>query len=158
MAAKIRRREFLSKTGLAGVSAWLGPKILAAPGRVAAPGGGGGTAEIADVAVAAGTDYGAMTVRAVPLDDRGEEAWGAGWTAWADAPSTVRDLVRGTIPVAKKKAKKYGIELALWSVESPRPLWAARTTAVSKGDLRSGVGDLLRLTIESLKDTPWLGP
>lgn len=68
MAAKIRRREFLSRTALAGVSAWLSPKILAASGRSAfAFPGAGGAAEIADVAVAAGTDYGTMTVRAVGL-------------------------------------------------------------------------------------------
>jgi hypothetical protein len=101
---------------------------------------------------------GALTVRAVPLDGLGEAAWSAAWASRADAPSTVRDLVRSTVPVARKKAKMYGVELALWDDEASRPLWAARTGPVSIRDLKAGVGDLLRLTMESLKDTPWLGP
>ncbi len=100
---------------------------------------------------------GAITVRAVPLDGMDEKAWGAAWTAWVDAPSTVRELIQRTVPVPKKKAGRYGIEIALWDAEASRPLWAARTRGVSKGDLREGVGDLLRLTIEDLKETPWLG-
>jgi len=101
---------------------------------------------------------GALTVRAVSLDDVGEAAWSAAWASWADAPSTVRDLVRSTVPVAKKKAKMYGVELALWDDEASQPLWAARTSPVSIRDLKAGVSDLLRLTMEALKDTPWLGP
>ena len=101
---------------------------------------------------------GAVTIRAVPLDDIDEKAWGAAWTAWADAPSTVRDLIDKTVPVAKKKAKRYGIEIALWDVETAQPLWAARTTTIGRRDLQESVGDLLQLTIDSLRDTPWLGP
>lgn len=101
---------------------------------------------------------GAMTIRAVALDDLGEKAWSADWTSWVEAPSTVRDLIRKTVPVPKKKSKIYGIELALWDVETARPLWAARTRPISVNDLRLGVGDLLQLTIESLKETPWLRP
>ena len=66
MTKKMHRREFLSQTALAGVSAVLGPKALA--------GMNGGTtdalrgaAPIADVAVASGTDAGAMTLKAVEL-------------------------------------------------------------------------------------------
>ncbi len=101
---------------------------------------------------------GALTVRAVPLDGVGEKAWSDAWTAWADGPSTVRDLVERTVPVPKKKAKMFGVEIALWDAEASRPLWAARTRPVSIRDLKAGVSDLLRLTMEALKDTPWLGP
>ncbi len=101
---------------------------------------------------------GALTVRAVPLDGVGEKAWSEAWTAWADAPSTVRDLAERTIPVPKKKAMMYGVEIAVWDAEASRPLWAARTRPVSIRDLKAGVSELLRLTMESLKDTPWLGP
>ena len=66
MTKKMHRREFLSQTALAGFSAVLGPKALA--------GMNGGTtdalrgaAPIADVAVASGTDAGAMTLKAVEL-------------------------------------------------------------------------------------------
>ena len=114
-------------------------------------------AAILDALAQEGVD-GAMTVRAVALDKLGEKPWGDAWTAWADSPSTVRELVRKTVPVPKKKAKSYGIELALWSVESAQPLWAARTGVIAVRDLHAGVGDLLQLTIDSLKDTPWLGP
>lgn len=101
---------------------------------------------------------GAMTVRTVPLDKVGESAWAEAWSAWAEHPSTVADLVRRTIPVGKKRAKRYGIEFALWDLTSRRPVWTARTGSHALGELRSGVGDLLQLAIEALRDTVWLGP
>lgn len=101
---------------------------------------------------------GAVTVRTVPLDKIGEAEWAAAWSAWADAPSTVADLVRKTIPVGKKRAKRYGIEFALWDLSSRQPVWAARTGAQSLREIQSGVGDLLQLAIAALRDTVWLGP
>jgi len=101
---------------------------------------------------------GALTVRVVPLEAEGEDGWAAAWRAWAAAPSGVGDLVRKTVPVQKKKAKRYGVEFALWDIGSPRPLWAARTGTYGLRDLQMGVSDLLQAAITSLRDTPWLRP
>jgi hypothetical protein len=99
---------------------------------------------------------GAMTVRAVPVEKDGEEPWAAAWRAWADSPSTVADLVLKSIPAPVKKAKRYGIEFALWDLSTTRPVWAARTSVHTRGELSSGVGDLLQLAIGALEETPWL--
>lgn len=66
MEKKINRREFISRTALAGVSVVLAPKVLAGlDGN--GPAAARGAAEFADVAVAIGSDHGAMTVKAVEL-------------------------------------------------------------------------------------------
>ena len=99
---------------------------------------------------------GVMTVRAVGLDDVGEEGWVADWRAWLASESTVRQLIEKTLPLPPKRAKRYGIEFALWGTTPGRRLWAARTGACTRDDLKSGVADLLRLAIDGLKDARWL--
>ena len=99
---------------------------------------------------------GVMTVRAVALDDLGEDAWVAAWKAWLAGESTVRQLIEQTLPLPPKRAKRYGIEFALWGGNPSRRLWAARTNTCSRNDLESGVGDLLQLAIDGLKDSRWL--
>jgi hypothetical protein len=99
---------------------------------------------------------GVMTVRAVGLDDAGEAGWVAEWQTWLAGESTVRQLVERTLPMPSKRAKKYGIEFALWGGTPGRRLWAARTGVCTRKDLESGVGDLLQLAIDGLKDSRWL--
>ena len=64
MATKIDRREFLSRTAKIGAGAVLGNRVLSAlaDGPVAARAAG-----VAGIAVVSGTDYGAMTAKAVEL-------------------------------------------------------------------------------------------
>jgi len=99
---------------------------------------------------------GVMTVRAVGLDEIGEEGWVTDWRAWLDGDSTVRQLIERTLPVPPKRARRYGIEFALWGTTQGRRLWAARTGVCTRDDLESGVADLLRLAIDGLKDANWL--
>lgn len=99
---------------------------------------------------------GVMTVRAVALDDVGEDAWVAAWKTWLAGESTVRQLIEQTLPLPPKRAKRYGIEFALWGGSPGRRLWAARTNTCSRSDLEEGVGELLQLAIDGLKDSRWL--
>ena len=99
---------------------------------------------------------GAITVRAVGLDEIGEEGWAAEWEAWVAKESTIRQLVERTLPLPPKRAKLYGIEFALWDARPGRLLWAARTGTCPRRELQQGVGDLLQLAIDGLKGAGWL--
>jgi hypothetical protein len=96
-----------------------------------------------------------LTVRAVGLESTGEAAWVEAWNTWLRGPSTVRDLVERTIPVPRQRAKRYGVEFALWDLRTPRRLWAARTGVHSLKELRRGVSELLLVTIEELEEARW---
>ena len=99
---------------------------------------------------------GAITVRAVGLDEIGETGWAAGWEAWVAKESTIRELIEQTLPLPPKRAKRYGIEFALWDARPGHLLWAARTGTCARKDLQSGVSELLQLAIDGLKEAHWL--
>lgn len=98
---------------------------------------------------------GVMTVRAVSLDKKEKEAWIQDWRAWIGTESTPRQLVEESLPLPSKKSKTYGIEFTLWGAPG-RKLWAARTGPCSRSQLKSGVADLLQLTIDVMKDAHWV--
>jgi hypothetical protein len=95
-----------------------------------------------------------MTVRAVSLDKMEKDAWAQDWHKWIESDSTVRQLVEQSLPLPKKKSKHYGIEFTLW--DSTGKLWAARTGDCARSDLKSGVADLLQITIDAMKDAHWI--
>jgi hypothetical protein len=97
-----------------------------------------------------------ITVRAVRLDEIDEATWAARWKDWLDGTSGPRELIRETIPTAEKPGKRYGIEVALWDVEPARRLWAGRSDAHTRKELRSGVGDILGLVMNALRDAQLL--
>jgi hypothetical protein len=98
---------------------------------------------------------GVMTVRAVSLDETGKDRWAQDWHAWLESDSTIRQLVEQSLPLPKKKSKKYGIEFTLWG-SGGRKLWAARTGACSRSDLKSSTAELLQLAIDAMKDAHWV--
>jgi hypothetical protein len=100
---------------------------------------------------------GVMTVRAVSLTlDKGEkDRWAQNWQTWIESEQTVRQLVEQTLPLPKKKSSNYGIEFTLWG-SAGQKLWAARTGITARSDLKSGVSDLLQLTIDAMRDARWV--
>ena len=70
---------------------------------------------------------GAITVRLVPLDDLKEEGWAEEWRRQAGPDVRVRDLIEQTLPIPEKRAKRYGIEVAMWDSTDWQVIWAART-------------------------------
>ena len=98
---------------------------------------------------------GVMTVHAVSLDKTEKDSWAQDWHAWVESDSTVRQLIEQTLPLPRKKSKRYGIEFTLWN-SAGHKLWVARTGSCARSDLKSGVADLLQLAIDALKDARWV--
>jgi hypothetical protein len=94
---------------------------------------------------------GVMTVRAVAVDDMGEENWAAAWKSNLAKDSSVRDLIEQSLPLTEKTAKHYGVEFALWDRRTPGALWAARSGVHTRKQLRKGVTEPAR---QKLFDTP----
>ena len=99
---------------------------------------------------------GAITVRLVPLDDRSEEEWAAGWSEWTGSAPRVRGLIEETLPVPEKKAKRYGVEVALWSSPEWGLVWAARSDSYKRGQLEGAAAPFVRLTMAALREASLL--
>ena len=97
-----------------------------------------------------------LTVKATPIDKSDDAAWIGAWERFTAEPSTIRELVQRTLPLPEKRAKRYGIEFALWGTGPGKLHWAARTGACSRKQLSEGVADLLQLALDALKDDRWL--
>lgn len=97
-----------------------------------------------------------LTVRAAPIAKSDDAAWIAEWERFTVESSTIRELVERTLPLPAKKAKRYGIEFALWGTGPGALHWAARTGTCTRKQLSEGVSDLLQLAIDDLKDARWL--
>jgi hypothetical protein len=94
---------------------------------------------------------GVLTVRAVPLQGEADKSWPAAWDAWVEAPTTVRALVAAS-QAEPKGAKRYGVEVTLWELESGARPWAARTGVYERKKLREAAGDLMQETIALLRE------
>jgi len=93
-----------------------------------------------------------LTVRAVPIDGVSEADWSKTWTAWLDAPATIRELVQQSVPVSAKAAKRYGVEISLWQLGSGKRTWSARTIVFERKKLRDAASDLMQETIALLRE------
>lgn len=109
---------------------------------------------ILDAIDAGGIDA-VLTVRAIRIERRGDDDWIAAWDRWSAAAATPRELIEASLPITGKKAKKYGVEFALWEIAGPRRLWAARSDVVQRKRLDDGSGDLLQAAIADLRDRGW---
>lgn len=98
-----------------------------------------------------------MTVRAasLTLDKAEKDRWAQDWNTWLESEQTVRQLVEKTLPLPKRKSSNYGIEFTLWN-STGHKVWAARTGVCARSDLKSGVGDLLQLVIDAMRDARWV--
>jgi hypothetical protein len=93
---------------------------------------------------------GVITVRAVRLKDLSEEDWIATWKKQVESDGTIRELIEETLPLADEKAKKYGVELAVWDVETGVRFWAGRTNVLNRKQLSKGVPEFVRGVIGAL--------
>jgi len=87
---------------------------------------------------------GAITVRAVPLQDVTEEQWIADWKEQIEGTGTLRELIEETLPLPGERAGKYGVELTVWDVEKRTRVWAGRTNVLNRGELRKGIPEFVR--------------
>ena len=94
---------------------------------------------------------GAITVRAVPLKDLSEVEWSSAWREAVRTDSDLRTLIDETLPLPEKKAKRYGVEVALWDSASRRHIWAARTDSYTRKEMRDGAGEFVQFVMRALR-------
>jgi hypothetical protein len=93
----------------------------------------------------------ALTVRLVPLVERTAEEWHAAWEQALDHDATLRGLIEEALPESQAQASRYGVEVTLWNAASQRRVWAGRTEAHTKKELRKGAGGLVQSVMDALK-------
>ncbi len=95
---------------------------------------------------------GAISIRVVPLDDLTEEQWAQAWTESMSHDSNLRMLIEQTLPVQPSKARRFGVEIAVWDTQNRYRVWAGRTAAWKRKKLREGAGDFIQFTLAEMKD------
>ena len=94
---------------------------------------------------------GAISVRAVPLPNKdAETAWADDWAGQVRSSQLLRQLVEQTLPAAGQKAKRYGLEVALWHAEDGRRVWAGRTDPYTVAEMRKGAADFAQYVMHGL--------
>jgi hypothetical protein len=95
----------------------------------------------------------AITVRLVPLDDQTEKEWEDAWRRQTESKPRIRGLIEESLPPPEKKAKRYGVEVALWESGDWSMIWAARSDAYKRKELTKEAAYFVELTISSLRNT-----
>lgn len=95
---------------------------------------------------------GVISIRLIPLDGRDEEEWSAAWRTQAGSEETLRELIRSTLPVKETNARRYGVEVALWSIEARSRVWAGRTEGYKLKHLKKRAGNFVENVMYTLKD------
>ena len=93
---------------------------------------------------------GLITVRLAPLGDPPEEAWAAGWREAMTAPERARDYVDTGLRAFDVKASKYGVEVAFWSMDDGRRIWAGRFKGQKLKYLRGHASEMVRSVIDEM--------
>jgi hypothetical protein len=99
---------------------------------------------------------GAITVRVVPLKGISEEQWAAQWKAATESDGSVRALVDESLPLEGRKAKHYGIEVAVWETANGDRIWAGRTNPYTVKQMRKGSGEFVQFVMQALKSVELL--
>jgi len=94
----------------------------------------------------------AITVRLVRLDDRTEDEWAEAWSRQPGSGIRIRDLVEQTLPEPEKRAKRYGVEVALWEADGWTMVWAARSDAYKRKELKDAAVRFVQGTMNELID------
>ena len=94
-----------------------------------------------------------ITVRLVPMDisKKLAEEWIASWEGRLETYTSVRQLIEESLPDSEVKAKRYGVEVALWTVEPAQRIWAARSSTHTRKQLKKGVSDFVLTVMDDLK-------
>jgi len=93
---------------------------------------------------------GLITVRLTPLEDPPEEAWAAGWRETMTAPERARDYVETGLRAFDAKTKKFGVEVAFWSMDDGRRIWAGRFKGQKLKYLRAHASEMVRSVIDEM--------
>ena len=95
---------------------------------------------------------GAISVRVVALEKGGDEAWHRAWAEGTERDDNLRMLIEETLPVEPSKARRFGLEIAVWETENRYRVWSGRSDGHKLKQLRKGAGDFIGYTVNALKD------
>jgi hypothetical protein len=94
----------------------------------------------------------AITIRLVRLDEQTEEEWAEAWGRQPGSGIRIRDLVEQTLPQPEKRAKHYGVEVALWEADGWTMVWAARSDVYKRKELKDAADPFVQRTMNELID------
>jgi hypothetical protein len=94
----------------------------------------------------------AISVRVVPLKDRGEAEWGAAWSEGVHGNGTLAQLIEASLPVTGTKAPGYGVEVSLWDTDNRLRIWSGRTNSYTRKQMRKGAGTFVQFVIDALRN------
>ncbi len=94
---------------------------------------------------------GAISVRVVPLKKLSETEWGQAWRVEVAGDGTIRKLIDQTLPLESGKAKKYGVEVALWDQSEKGPIWGGRTNPYTVEQMRKGAAEFVQFVMYALE-------
>jgi hypothetical protein len=100
----------------------------------------------------------AISVRLVPMKGLDKAAWSARWQQQVEADGDLRELIDDSLPLLAKKAKNYGVEVALWETAKWDRIWAGRTETYKRDELKKGAGDFVQYVMDSLTFAELLEP
>ena len=99
--------------------------------------------KVVETLLAGGVD-GVLTARLVSLEDRDEKEWGEAWRKEVETVVPIRTYVAESLLSLPPKVSLYGVELALWSVDSGQRLWAGRSHPVKIKKIRKDANLLVQ--------------
>ena len=99
--------------------------------------------KVLETLLAGGVD-GVITARLVSLEDRDEKEWAEAWRKEVEAVVPIRDYVQQSLASLPPEGSLYGVEFALWGVDSGQRLWAARSHPVKIKKIRKDANLLVQ--------------
>jgi hypothetical protein len=93
--------------------------------------------------LAGGVD-GVITARLVLLDDRDEKEWAEAWRKEVETVVPIRAYVAESLQSLPPEGSLYGVEFALWGVDSGQRLWAGRSHPVKIKKIRKDANLLVQ--------------
>ncbi|HEV8200222.1 MAG TPA: hypothetical protein VGS03_09390 [Candidatus Polarisedimenticolia bacterium] len=99
--------------------------------------------KVLETLLAGGVD-GVITARLVSLDDRDEKEWAEAWRREVEAVVPIRAYVQDSLNSLPPEGSLYGVEFALWGVDSGQRLWAGRSHPVKIKKIRKDANLLVQ--------------
>jgi hypothetical protein len=99
--------------------------------------------KVLETLLAGGVD-GVITARLVSLEDRKEEDWAEAWRKEVETVVPIRAYVQDSLNSLPPEGKLYGVEFALWGVDSGQRLWAGRSHPVKLKKIRKDANLLVQ--------------
>jgi hypothetical protein len=99
--------------------------------------------KVLETLLAGGVD-GVITARLVSLEDRDEKEWAEAWRKEVETVVPIRTYVAESLQSLPPEGSLYGVEFALWGVDSGQRLWAARSHPVKIKKIRKDANLLVQ--------------